>query len=43
MSASPRTEMKTATFFLLPTTTQSDTDLQLALVCQLATERYRLG
>ena len=43
MSASPRTEMKTATFYLLPTTTQSDTDLQLALVCQLATERYRLG
>ncbi len=43
MSAAPRTEMITATFFLLPTTTQSDTDLQLALVCQLATERYRLG
>ena len=43
MPAAPRTEMKTATFFLLPTTTQSDADVQLALACRLATERYRLG
>ena len=43
MPAAPRTEMKTATFYLLPTTTQSDADVQLALACRLATERYRLG
>ena len=35
--------MKTATFYLLPTTGHTDAEAQLALACQLVTERYRLG